>query len=193
MLKRQVIAIGAAALMLLGCAEMSTPRAAQTATTATMTTATGTVTSIDQASRRIVLKDDADGSTFAVTAGPEVRNLGEVKAGDHVRLDYLAATTLNMADPSDSGEVQKAAIAARAPEGTRPGVMAATSTSMVVTVVSYDRKSGLATFRTPDGLTRRAVVPPNLRSFAERRGPGSRVLVTMTEAVAATVTEAPKG
>ena len=50
--------------------------------------------------------------------------------------------------------------------------------------------TGIATFRTPDGLTRTAAVPPNLRTFARSRGPGSRVLVTMTNAVAVSVTEA---
>ena len=56
-------------------------------------------------------------------------------------------------------------------------------------MVSYDANSGLATFRTPDGFTRRTVVPPNLRSFAAQQGAGSRVLVTMTEALAVTITE----
>jgi hypothetical protein len=60
---------------------------------------------------------------------------------------------------------------------------------MVVTVESYDPNTGLAIFRTPDNLTRRAVVPPELRSFAAQQGPGSRVLVTMTEAMAVTITE----
>jgi hypothetical protein len=82
-----------------------------------------------------------------------------------------------------------AVIAGRAPEGARPGGLAGATTSMVVTLVTYDGNSGLATFRTPDGITRRAVVPPNLRTFAEARGPGSRVLVSMTEAVAVTITE----
>ena len=61
---------------------------------------------------------------------------------------------------------------------------------MVVTLVNYDDNTGIATFRTPDGLTRMAAVPPNLRSFARSRGPGARVLVTLTNAVAVSVTEA---
>ena len=70
-----------------------------------------------------------------------------------------------------------------------PGGVALATTSLVVTLINYDRDSGLATFRTPDGLTRRAVVPPELRSFAEALGAGARVLVTMTEALAVTITE----
>ena len=57
-------------------------------------------------------------------------------------------------------------LAERAPEGAKPGGLAVASTSLVVTLVNYDSNSGLATFRTPDGFTRRAVVPPDLRNFA---------------------------
>ncbi len=175
-----------AALLLAGCAEMSSGRQA---TQELLVTATATVEAIDQSSRNVTLRDDADGTTFNVTAGPEIRNLDQVSTGDHVQIDFYRATTVSMADPADTGEHAGAVIAGRAAEGAMPGAAAASTDSFVVTVVSYDENSGLATFRSPDGLTRRAVVPPELRSFASTRGPGSRVLVTMTRAVAVSVTE----
>jgi hypothetical protein len=174
-----------AALLVTGCAEMRH----QPATDETLISATATVLSVDQATRQLSLRDNADGTTFSVTAGPEVRNLAQVSAGDTVQLDYYQATTLSMASPSDTGEPTAAVVAARAPEGAQPGAAAVATRSLVVTVVSYDPNSGLATFKTPDGFTRRAVVPPDLRSFAAGQGAGSRVLVTMTDAVAVTVTE----
>jgi hypothetical protein len=180
----------AAALLLAGCAEMGIG-VNQPATQESLSTASATVERIDQKTRDVTLRDDADGTTFTVTAGPEVRNLEQVKAGDHVQIQFYQATTVSMADPADTGEAATSVVAGRAPEGARPGAAAAVTDSLVVTVVNYDRSSGLATFRTPDGFTRRAVVPPNLRRFAETRGPGSRVLVTMTRAVAVSVTEAP--
>jgi hypothetical protein len=176
----------AAALLVAGCAEMSRPR---TATEATLVTASATVVAVDQSSRDVTLRDDADGTTFTVTAGPEVRNLDQLAAGDRVTLDYYQSLTVDMADPADTGEPAGAVITARAPEGAAPGGAALTTTSLVVTLTNYDRGSGLASFRTPDGFTRRAVVPPNLRRFAESLTPGARVLVTMTEAVAVTITE----
>lgn len=185
---RQTAAIGALALALLGCSEMSSPRTANS--TSTLVTAEATVVSVDQTTREVVLRG-ADGNTLQVKAGPEVRNLAQLETGDKVRMDFFQATTVSMADPADSGAVQTTSVAGRAPEGEKAGVMAATNTSMVVTVVNYDRNNGIATFRTPDGLTRQAVVPPSLRTFAERRGPGSRVLVSMTEAMAVTIAEEP--
>lgn len=175
-----------AGLLLAGCTGL-TP--GTQATQETLTTATATVAAIDQTSRNVTLRDDADGSTFSVIAGPEVRNLDQVSAGDHVQIDFYQATTVSMADPADTGEPSTAVVAGRAPEGSQPGAVAAATDSFVVTVINYDNNSGLATFRTPDGFTRRAVVPPELRGFADTRGPGSRVLVTMTRAVAVSVTE----
>ena len=81
-------------------------------------------------------------------------------------------------------------VAGRAPEGASPAAGAVATESLVVTVESYDPNTGLAIFRTPDSFTRRAVVPPELRSFAAQQGPGARVMVTFTEALAVTITEA---
>ena len=60
-----------------------------------------------------------------------------------------------------------------------------------MTLVSYDSNSGLAIFRTPDGFTRRTVVPPEFRTFASGLQRGARVAVTMTDAVAVTIAETP--
>jgi hypothetical protein len=175
-----------AGLLLAGCAELSQPR---TATESTLLTATATVESVDQTTRQVRLRDDADGSTFTVTAGPEVRNLPQLAAGDQVQLDYYQSTTLAMAAPTDPA-LASDVVVGRAPEGALPGGLAATTTTMVVDLITYDSSSGLATFRTPDGLTRRTVVRPDMRRFAEGLSPGARVQVTMTDAVAVTITEA---
>jgi hypothetical protein len=178
-----------AALLLMACSGMGVgPR--QGGTQATLITSSATVEAVDQTTRQVQLRDNADGTSFVVTAGPEVRNLEQVKAGDQVNVDFYQAVTASMADPSDTGEPVTAVVAGRAPEGAMPGALAATSQSMVVTVVNYDDSTGIATLRTPDGRTRTAAVPPNLRTFARSRGPGSRVLVTMTDAVAVSVTPA---
>jgi hypothetical protein len=184
---RTTRAIGlVAALLLAGCAGLGTQR---TATQESLITATATVESVDQAARQVFLRDDADGTSFSVVAGPEVRNLAQLEAGDQVQIDYYSATTVAMASPSDTGEPASAVLAGRAPEGAKPGGLAVATSSLVVTLVNYDRNSGLASFRTPDGFTRRAVVPPNLRNFASSLTPGARVAVTMTDAVAVSIAE----
>jgi len=179
----------AAALMLAGCAEMGVGQQ-ETATEETLLTATATVSAVDQTTREVTLTDNAGGGTFTVVAGPEVRNLPQIAVGDQVNVDYYQATTLSMADPADAGDPVTGVVAGRAPEGASPAAGAVVTESLVVTVESYDPNTGLAIFRTPDNFTRRAVVPPELRSFAAQQGPGARVMVTFTEALAVTITEA---
>lgn len=174
-----------AALLLVGCAEMSGTRPAETQTTLS---ASAVVQSVNPKTRELVLKGP-EGGELRVVAGPEVRNFDQIAKGDNVTVAYHEATVLSMADANTPPATATVA-AGRAPKGAAPAGAAALTTSIVVTVVSYDANTGTATFRTPDGLTRRAIVPPELRSFAAARTPGSRVNVEMTTAIAIAVTKA---
>ena len=88
-------------------------------------------------------------------------------------VDFYQSTTVAWPTPTDTGEPAAALVAgARAGGRGSPAARRGATESMVVTLISYDRNTGLATFRTPDGFTRRAVVPPNLRSFAAEHGAG---------------------
>lgn len=187
---KTVIAGLVAAALLAGCAAISSGTR-DTTSKETLITTSATVEAVDQKTRLVSLKDNADGARFQVVAGPEVRNLPQVAPGDQVRVDYYSATTVSMASPSDSGAEINAVAAGRAPEGAKPGGLAVATRSLVVTLVSYDSSSGLAIFRTPDGFTRRTVVPPEFRTFAAGLQRGARVAVTLTDALAVTIAETP--
>jgi hypothetical protein len=181
---RIVLALaGVAALTVAGCAQLTADRSAVTGDTLAIS---ATVESVDQKTREMVLVGP-DGGRVGFVAGPEVRNLNEVAPGDVVTVAYHDSVVLSMAAPdATQGTVVGAA---RAPKGAMPAGAAVIATDAVVTVMSYDAKSGFATFRTDDGVTHRATVPPELRTFAERTAPGSRVQISTTEAVAVAVTE----
>lgn len=186
-MKTILAAAMAAGLLLAGCAGTGTQR---TSSEAELLTASATVQSVDQEARSVTLVGDAEGETFTVFAGDEIPNLAQIEPGDQVVLEYYQSVTLAMADPADSGVPITTVAGGTAAEGERPGGVAVESTSLVVQLVNYDAASGLATYVTPDGITHRSTVPPSLRSFAATLGRGSRVLVTMTEAVAVSITEA---
>lgn len=171
-------------LALSGCA--TAPSATRTAASGETVLASATVESVDQANRHITLATP-DGTRAIFAVGPEVRNFSQIGKGDTVTIGYHDSVVLSMA-PSDAPQGSVAG-AARAPKGARPAAGAVLATDVVVTVISYDAGSGFATFRTDDGVVHRATVPPELRTFAERAQPGSRVLVSYTEAVAVRVTE----
>jgi hypothetical protein len=171
---------------LAGCASLTaTPRPAGTAT---LITATATVESVDMDTREVNLRAD-DGSLLSVVAGPEVRNLAQLEAGDVVEFNFFESVAVSMADPSDTGEPSTMILAGRTEEGDKPGGMAIEATDMVVTLVSYDDRNFIATIRMADGTTDRVTVPPELRSFAAARGPGARVLVSITDAMAVSIVE----
>jgi hypothetical protein len=174
-----------AATLLVGCAEMTGTRTAATETTVS---ATATVVSVDKTTRRVVLKG-ADGAEIGIVAGPEVQNFDQIAKGDTVTVAYRESTVLSMAAPG-TPPASATIAAGRAPEGELPAGAAITQTDIVVTVVSYDPKTAIAIFRTPDGVTRRATVPPELRNFAASQAPGAQVNVSMTDAVAVAVTKA---
>ena len=178
------LATALAGLALAGCAGVQP--STRTAASGETVVAQATVESVDQATRQIVLVTP-DGQRESFVAGPEVRNLAQIEKGDTVTLGFHDSVVLSMAAPDTAqGTV---AGAARAPKGARPAGGVVVATDVVVTVVSYDARSGFATFRTDDGVIHRATVPPELRTFAERAAPGSRVLVSLTDAVAVSVTE----
>ena len=185
---KHMIAGLVAAAFLAGCASVSSGNRGTTSTE-TLITTSATVAAVDQQTRVVTLADNADGTRFQVVAGPEIRNLQQLAAGDQVRVDYYSATTVAMASPSDAGAEVNAVAGGRAPEGAKPGGLAVASRSLVLTLESYDSSSGLAIFRSPDGLTRRTVVPPDFRTFASGLQRGARVAVTMTDALAVTITE----
>ena len=187
---KTMIAGLAAAAFLAGCAALPSGNRGATSQE-TLVTTSATVEAVDQKTRLVTLSDNADGIRFQVVAGPEVRNLAQLDAGDQVRVDFYSATTVSMASPEDSGAEINAIAAGRAPEGAKPGGLAVATRSLVVTLVSYDRNSGLAVFRTPDGFTRQAAVPPEFRSFASGLQRGARVAVTLTDALAVTIAETP--
>jgi hypothetical protein len=158
-------------------------------TSESLVTATATVESVDQSTRKVRLRN-SDGTSLTVTAGPEVVNLPQLAVGDVVTIDYYEAVTLAMADAGESGDVSATVGGVAAPEGDKPGGAAVVSTTIVVRVVSYDEVTHLATFVTPSGATERATVSPDMRAFAAARKPGDLVSVTLTEAVAVTIAAA---
>jgi len=186
-----LLACAAMSLLVAGCADKhaeAPPPAAQSAQRETMLETTAVVEHVDQKSREVRLRG-ADGQTVTVVAGPAVRNLQQLATGDGVRLTYYESVVASMAEPSNTGPGTATAMAARAPEGAKPAGLVGGTINVVVTMVSYDPATAVATFTTPDGTTQSVVVHPAMRAFAAARHPGDRVAVELTRAVAVSIVE----
>ena len=148
-----------------------------------MVTATATVKKINQKSREVTLQMP-DGSTTTVHAGPEVRNLAQVKAGDQVTITYIGQLSYQVIRKG-SGATPGVAIAqdaVRAEPGERPGAAGARVVTVTTTIKAIDKQAGTVTLAGLDGgedVVVQARNPDNLNRVAV----GDAVEITMTEAV----------
>jgi len=153
--------------------------------------ATATVTAIDMATRQVTLRR-ADGTTFTTVAGPDVRNLPQLKVGDTVTVDFIDALTLEL---KKGGTGAPASIvtrteAGRAEAGQRPGGGVAKETTVVADVVAVDSAGQKVSVRGPRGNT--VVLPVRDRAQFDMIKVGDQIEATYVEAVALSVTPAPQ-
>ena len=108
------------------------------------------VTSIDPATRGLTLKS-ADGKTFDVVAGPEVRNFDQIKLGDQVVAEYIRALTLELRKGGSVRQSGESSDAVRAQKGEKPGVAVGGRITVVADVVDVNEKEKTISLRGPKG------------------------------------------
>ena len=149
------------------------------------------VDSVNQSTREVVLRGP-EGNSVTVTAGPEVRNLAQVRRGDRVVVTYGAALAVEMAPPGGGGPPAEVARGmARAEPGERPAGAVGQRVRARVRIQEVDPVTGRVAFVGPQGV-RRVVTPQNaaMADFARRLRPGDEVDMTYAEAVAVSVEHA---
>jgi hypothetical protein len=183
-------ALAGAAAILPGCSNPTTRPAPPPEPTVVLDEAefVAVVDSVNQRTRQVVLRGP-EGNRVTVTAGPEVRNLAQVRRGDRVVVTYGEALAVELAPPGDTRvPVEAAAGAARARPGQRPAGALGEQVRARVRIEAVDRRTGRVAFVGPQGV-RRVVTPrePEMVDFARRLRPGDEVDVTYAEAVAVRV------
>jgi len=110
--------------------------------------ATGTVVAIDPAERRLTLKGTRGEAVYRID--PRVARLDAFKAGDRVKIDYVAALVLTL---KRGGKDAQAAAESQAQERVagNPGEVVATGSSVVTRVVAVDRGKQMVRLKSPDG------------------------------------------
>ncbi|MEZ5904373.1 MAG: hypothetical protein R3C69_04435 [Geminicoccaceae bacterium] len=145
-------------------------------------TATATVVSVDTTSREVTLFTK-DGREVTIVAGPEVRNLAEIDAGDTLTIAYyggiVASLTAGDAEPLGA---EADLTAARAAAGEKPGGAIASEFADTVTFDSYDAAAGSVRFTPSDGVQRTVTVQDEkMRAFVQSLKAGDKVDVVMVE------------
>lgn len=153
-------------------------------------TATATVKSVNHETRKVEFQRP-DGSVFDFEAGPEVRNLAQVKAGDEVTVTYYQsmAYQVKKAGDAEPGTTIEGGVAG-AELGAMPAGLAAQVVTLTATIIAIDKKAKTVTLKAADGET--TTVTPRDPSKLNQVVVGDLIEIQYTEAVGISLEHAAK-
>ena len=182
---RQTIFALIGAFMLAGGAAAPAVAAAPPPTmVGKMVTAVAVVESSDPATRELLLSGP-DGKLVTVVAGPEVRNFGQIQAGDRLVLTFRRAVAVQLA-PAGSSLPPPIGIAGakRAARGELPAGAGFMAVEVMVHVNSVDRRNHTVTFTGADGAMHTAELHnPAMIRFAKKLKAGDTVQIDYVQSV----------
>ncbi len=146
---KKILAAAAIAALALSAHAQDKKAADKSAGVVGTATAVYVVDAIDQATRKVVLKDAA-GKTLTFIAGDEVKNLPQVVKGDKVTFTVVEAVVLSLNKSSSTvrERVETETASAAAP-GSKPAGTVTRSVKIVASVEGIDEKAGKVTVRGP--------------------------------------------
>ena len=195
--------LGAAVALALPLAALAQPQEVAHSSTVTSTahemarseeTLKATVVKVDHETRMITLRS-ADGEEATIQAGPEVKNLDQLKAGDLVTAHYQRALALELlpAGSTSTGVAIEGGVVG-APKGEKPGMTAGHSVTIVAKLAAVDMTHHTVTLQGDNGEKHVIEVKdPARQARMSQLKVGDMVRITYVEAVAVTVTPQGKG
>ena len=151
--------------------------------------ASAAVTAIDKATRTITLKA-ADGKSFDLAAGDEVKNFDQIKVGDEVAVEYVRALTLELKKSGGALSKSESTDAVRAKPGQKPGGAVGRQVTVMTEVVDVNPKNKTISLKGPKGnVVELDVQNPEQFKVVKK---GDKVEAVYTEALAIAVVPAPK-
>lgn len=150
-------------------------------------TLTAEVVSVDLATRHLTLRGPLGGEITG-RVEDEVKNLGQVKAGDMVSISYQASIAMSAWRPGQPNPLFTGGDASTAEPGKHPAVSVSEQTKQTVTVVSVDPEKRSLVLEDAHGtLFPVEVERPEFARKLQVLKPGDKIDVVTTEAVIAEV------
>ncbi|MBS0320060.1 MAG: hypothetical protein JSR18_05930 [Proteobacteria bacterium] len=188
-LKKQAVFIAVAGVLAAAGAMAQAPATAPSkapqmmdgAAAADVTTVTAKIIAVDQATRMVTLRGPM-GHEVTIHAGPEVKNLAQVKAGDNLVVRYAEALSVAL-DKNIEGRSKTVTSTGpvTAPAGAMPAAAGARQTRIVAAVDSVDAATQHILVEGPGGRYVEVKVkdPAVFKSIKA----GDKIVLTYTEAV----------
>src|SRR4051812_28113428 len=172
----------AAFLSLLGSVGITQGQVDQGIDVVDVIRASGTVTKIDAAKRKISVDLD-DGKHKTIKIDKSVRNFDQIKVGDKLKLAFTEEMLVAVGKSSDPVGADGAGMVAVAPKGAKPGGMMVETASMTGKIVSVDPEKHHLTIQDTDGKDRKLKISKKATNLDELK-PGETIEVTVTDALA---------
>ena len=149
----------------------------------------GKVIAVDQAARTVTVQGpDGNEQTFRVSA--DVRNFGQVKAGDMIDVDVIRSVLLELRAAEDLSTASATSVA-RAPVGDKPRAIGVVRNYVTAKIVAIDKKHYTVTMVGPKGNHEVFhVKDPDMRAVLVKLKVGQVIRATFTNAIAVAVTPA---
>jgi hypothetical protein len=169
-----------------GTVVASTPGKAAAVSVAEMT---ATVMSVDKATRTVRLKGPK-GNEVDIVAGEQVKNFDQIKVGDQVNAQYQESLTLELRKTKERLATTESSGAVSAKPGQRPAGAVGREVKVLADVVKVDQPNNTISLKGPQGN----VVDLKVRNPDHFKvvKVGDQVEATYSEALAISVTPAPK-
>ncbi|TDT90317.1 MULTISPECIES: hypothetical protein [Azorhizobium] len=112
--------------------------------------------------KRVVTLVAADGNWSALKAGPEVKNLPQVKVGDEIKLVIEQVTNISVVHPNDGTPVPTNVVTVdTAPLGAKPGAVVTDRREFAATITALAADTRSVTLQGPAGNSLVVPVPAN--------------------------------
>jgi Cu/Ag efflux protein CusF len=148
---------------------------------------TGTIEAVDMTSRLVTIKG-SEGGMVTVQAGPEVKNLAQVKKGDQVNVSYYQSIAVDVIVPGATPKSGTETVRARAEAGAKPAGVVGRQERKTVKIASVDPYKKAISFYGTDGRWREVSMDrPDLEHYLEEIKDGDTVEVIFTEALAVSI------
>jgi hypothetical protein len=143
------------------------------------------VDSVDQAKRLVTLTDN-DGNTVTVKAGPAVKNLDQIKAGDMLTMKLFESIALFVHKGGEEPSAGETATVAVAEKGKEPEAIVVDTKEIKATVEAVHPLLRRVTLKGPDGKKVSVKIHEGYKEFSEIKK-GDEIVLRATDALAISI------